>query len=79
MKEKTKKILLWILDLGINLVIIFALVVVIQKWFVAPFDVSGASMCSTLNVIDGNCVNSYGEKIIFLCFINYIISFNISL
>lgn len=64
MKEKTKKILLWLLDLGINIAIIFVLVIVIQKWIIAPFDVSGASMCDTLNNISGKCTNSYGEKII---------------
>ncbi|MBI5753581.1 signal peptidase I [Candidatus Peregrinibacteria bacterium] len=64
MKEKTKKVLLWLLDLGINLAIIFVLVLVIQKWIIAPFDVSGASMCDTLNNIEGKCANSYGEKII---------------
>lgn len=64
MKEKSKKILLWLLDLGINIAIIFILVVVIQKWIIAPFDVSGASMCDTLNDIGGKCTNTYGEKII---------------
>lgn len=64
MKEKVKKILLWLLDLGINLAIIFILVLIIQKWIIAPFDVSGASMCDTLNNISGKCTNGYGEKII---------------
>lgn len=64
MKEKTKKILLWLLDLVINIAIIFILVIVIQKWIIAPFDVSGASMCDTLNKISGKCTNTYGEKII---------------
>lgn len=64
MKNKGKKILLWLLDLGINIAIIFILVLIIQKWFIAPFDVSGASMCDTLNFLDGKCVNDYGEKII---------------
>jgi len=64
MKDKTKKILLWLLDIIINVAIIFVLVIVIQKWIVAPFDVSGASMCDTLNFIDGECTNGYGEKII---------------
>lgn len=63
-KEKYKKILLWLLDLGINVAIIFILVLVIQKWIIAPFDVSGASMCDTLNNVNGECTNSYGEKII---------------
>jgi len=64
MEAKTKKVLLYILDLFFNIVVIFGLVIVIQKWLIAPFDVSGASMCSTLNVINGECHNGYGEKII---------------
>lgn len=64
MKEKNKKILLWLLDLGVNVAVIFILVLVIQKWIIAPFDVSGASMCDTLNIIDGKCATGYGEKII---------------
>ncbi|MFH1218682.1 MAG: signal peptidase I [Candidatus Peregrinibacteria bacterium] len=64
MKPPTKKILLWFLDLGINIVIIFGLVLIIQKWLIAPFDVSGASMCNTLNFLDDQCVSGYGEKII---------------
>ncbi len=63
-KKKTKKVLLWILDLAVNVAVIFILVLAIQKWIIAPFDVSGASMCDTLNVIDGECVSNYGEKII---------------
>jgi signal peptidase I len=64
MKEKNRKILLWILDLAINVAIIFGLVIIIQTWIVAPFDVSGASMCDTLNVVKGQCQGEYGEKII---------------
>ena len=64
MKEKNKRILLWILDLLINIGVIFILVLIIQKWLIAPFDVSGASMCDTLNIIKGKCETSFGEKII---------------
>lgn len=64
MNDRTKKILLWLLDLGINIAIIFILVLVIQKWIIAPFDISGSSMCNNLNVVNGECQNSYGEKII---------------
>ncbi len=64
MKNKTKKILLWVLDLGINIAIIVFLVLIIQTWIIAPFDVSGASMCDTLNYINNECRNGYGEKII---------------
>ncbi len=63
-KQQYKKILLWFLDLGIYIGIIFILVLVIQKWIIAPFDVSGASMCDTLNLINGECRSNYGEKII---------------
>ncbi len=64
MQEKNKKILLWGADLGINLAIIVILVLAIQKWLIAPFDVSGSSMCDTLNHINGECRGGYGEKII---------------
>ncbi|MFA6305255.1 MAG: signal peptidase I [Candidatus Gracilibacteria bacterium] len=64
MDKKIKNILLWILDLGINLGIIAILVFVIQTWLIAPFDVSGASMCDTFNLIDEKCQTGYGEKII---------------
>lgn len=64
MKAKQKKILLWLLDIGVNLVIIVILVFVIQKWIIAPFDVSGSSMCNTLNLVNEECQSGYGEKII---------------
>jgi len=65
MKEKHKKILVWILETLLNLAIILILVIVIQKWIIAPFDVSGQSMCNTLNFIDGECkADGIGEKII---------------
>ncbi len=61
---KTKDAALWILDLIVNVVIIFGLVIIIQTWIIAPFDVSGGSMCNTLNMIEDKCVGGYGEKII---------------
>ncbi|MFA6991726.1 MAG: signal peptidase I [Candidatus Gracilibacteria bacterium] len=64
MKEKSKKILLWIADFLVNLIVIFILVMILQKWIVAPFDVYGPSMCNTLNFLDKKCSNEYGEKII---------------
>lgn len=60
----SKKVLLWFLDVVINLVIIGILVIVIQTWIIAPYDVSGASMCDSFNFIDGECERSKGEKII---------------
>lgn len=64
MTKRVKQILLYFLDLVLNLLVIFILVIVIQRWIIAPFDVSGASMCDTLNFINGECINDYGEKII---------------
>lgn len=64
MKERNSKILLWLLDIFINLGIIIGLVVVIQTWIIAPFDVSGSSMCNTLNYLDEKCETEFGEKII---------------
>ena len=64
MQKLNKKIYLWVLDLAINIAIIFVLVIVIQKWIIAPFDVHGASMCDTMNFINGECHNDIGEKII---------------
>lgn len=65
MKKKNSKIIaVWIFDLVVNILIIFTLVVVIQSWIIAPFDVSGSSMCDSLNVIDDKCQSGHGEKII---------------
>ncbi len=64
MKKTGNKIFLWLIDLTINIAIIFALVIIIQKWIIAPFDVHGQSMCDTMNFIDGECQSGIGEKII---------------
>ena len=53
-----------IVDIIINLAIIIILVLVIQKWIIAPFDVYGSSMCDTINVTNDECQNGFGEKII---------------
>lgn len=63
-KSKWGGIIFWVLDLVLNIVVIFALVFIIQTWLVAPFDVYGPSMCDTLNNIKGKCQGEYGEKII---------------
>ncbi len=64
MKLNPTNIALWFLDIGINVAIIFGLVFAIQSWIIAPFDVSGASMCNTFNYIDNKCETNFGEKII---------------
>lgn len=53
-----------IVDVITNLAIIIVLVLVIQKWIIAPFDVYGSSMCDTLNNLEGECQHQFGEKII---------------
>lgn len=64
MEEHKKKLLLNILDIVANVVFILVLVLVIQKWIIAPFDVSGSSMCNTMNFIGDKCISGKGEKII---------------
>ncbi len=63
-KEKIKS---QVLDFALDLLIIVILVFLIRSFLVAPFRVSGPSMCDTLNVIDGECVpngNTVGEFIL---------------
>lgn len=52
------------LDLGLNILIIVGLALVIRTYLVSPFHVYGPSMCDTLNFIDEECVDTYGEYII---------------
>ncbi|PKL36880.1 signal peptidase I [Candidatus Peregrinibacteria bacterium HGW-Peregrinibacteria-1] len=63
-KEKGRRVLVGLLDLVVNLVVMLALVFAIRTWIIAPFDVSGASMCDTLNIVNEECVSGYGEKLI---------------
>lgn len=63
MNEKSRKILVGAFDIFVNAIIIFGLVFVIQTWIIAPFDVSGSSMCDTFNNIEGECQTGFGEKI----------------
>ncbi|MFA4890854.1 MAG: signal peptidase I [Candidatus Gracilibacteria bacterium] len=63
-KEKIKKIGLWILDLAINVAIVFGIVLLVEKFLVTPFDIYGPSMCDNLNLISGECEREYGEKVI---------------
>ncbi|MCD6109358.1 signal peptidase I [bacterium] len=62
-KEKGKFLTL-ILDIGLNLLIVFGLVFIIQSFIASPFKVSGPSMCDTINNLNGECVRDYGEYII---------------
>jgi len=53
-----------IIDLGLNLLIVFGLVFIIQSFIISPFRVSGPSMCNTLNYVNGECLQGYGDYII---------------
>ncbi|MDP4008108.1 MAG: signal peptidase I [Candidatus Peregrinibacteria bacterium] len=60
MKKTENKTLQAVFDLILNIVIIGLLVVLIRSFIVSPFQVSGPSMCDTLNFIDGACVPTGG-------------------
>jgi len=53
-----------LLDIGLNLLIVFGLVFVIQTFIASPFKVYGPSMCDTINNINEECQYGYGEYII---------------
>jgi len=52
------------LDLFLNFVFILIFVLVIRTFLISPFHVFGASMCNTINFINDQCKNGYGEYII---------------
>lgn len=62
--QKYKQYILWVVDLIVNVAIVFAVVLLIEKFIATPFDIYGPSMCDTLNNINGECIREYGEKII---------------
>lgn len=62
--QKGGKLITFILDLALNLLIVFGLVYIIQTFIASPFKVFGPSMCNTLNYIDEECHQGYGEYII---------------
>lgn len=62
--KQQSKFVTFLLDLGLNLLIVFGLVYVIQTFIASPFKVFGPSMCNTLNYIEEECLNGYGEYII---------------
>lgn len=63
-KKSGSRIVTFILDLALNLLIVFGLVYVIQTFIASPFKVYGPSMCDTLNYLDEQCMTGYGEYII---------------
>ena len=63
-EQKQSKLITFILDLALNLIIVFGLVFLIQNFIASPFKVFGPSMCDTLNNINEECHQGYGEYII---------------
>jgi len=63
-KKQQSKFVTFLLDLGLNLLIVFGLVFIIQTFLASPFKVFGPSMCDTLNNVDDECLSGYGEYII---------------
>lgn len=62
--EQKGNFLTLLLDIALNLLIVFGLVFVIQTFIASPFKVYGPSMCNTLNYIGDECLHGYGEYII---------------
>jgi signal peptidase I len=54
----------FLLDIIVNLAVIVVLALIIRTYIVSPFHVFGPSMCDTLNYINDECVDTYGEFII---------------
>ncbi len=67
---------LFILDILINAVVIIALVLLIRKYLMAPFQVYGPSMCDTLNFYEDSCKQAAGEYLIINKFIYEVFSGN---
>lgn len=63
-KKQKARLVTFILDLALNLLIVFGLVYIIQTFIASPFKVFGPSMCDTLNNINEKCLQGYGEYII---------------
>ncbi len=61
--DKQGALYFW-LDLVATLAMVVALAMFIRFFIISPFHVFGPSMCNTLNELDGECVNDYGELII---------------
>ncbi len=51
-------------DVGLNVVVIIVLFWFVRGFVFSPFQVSGPSMCDTLNYFNGSCVHGNGEYMI---------------
>lgn len=65
--KKHESSFLYFFDILINGIVIIGLVYLIRYFLISPFQVSGSSMCNTLNFIEEQCISKYnsgGEYII---------------
>jgi signal peptidase I len=54
----------FLLDVFLDIFIVFILVVLIRTFVFAPFRVNGPSMCPTFNIYNEECINSDGEYVV---------------
>lgn len=62
--QQTNPTLYFLGDLFVNIVIIVVLVYTVRTYLISPFQVFGPSMCNTLNYIDEDCKDAFGEYLI---------------
>ncbi len=65
----TQKKIVVISDILYNIILVVVIVALIRTFIMSPFQVYGISMCNTLNYINDQCVDSYGDYIIINKFI----------
>lgn len=54
----------FLLDVLIDVIIVFLLVLLIRSYLFAPFRVHGPSMCDTFNIFNEECFNGDGEYVL---------------
>ena len=61
--KNRKDFFIYLLDILFNGIVIFGLVFLIRYFLISPFQVSGQSMCNTLNFVNGVCLSQqeFGE------------------
>ena len=62
--QQTNPTLYFMGDLLVNILIIVVLVYSVRTYLISPFQVSGPSMCNTLNYINESCQDAFGEYLI---------------
>lgn len=64
MHQRVRSILLFLLDVVLNVVVIVALAFFIRAYIFFPFKVEGPSMCDTFNNFEGRCIRTVGDYIL---------------